>query len=554
MKFFNSIRWRLQLWYGLILVLVLAGLGTAAYQLERGKMFRQVDGDLVRRLNVIAGALHNSQGRPPPHLREGEGDFGPPNGPQNGPPDGGPEGPGGPDGPGGPPEDRPNRPSDNFGDHSRQRQEIMQQRLRSFSIPVRDQYLFDTTDTNGFYYVIIGSDQETIRSTNAPEQNQIIQALPSRSHHEKLATGTPGSEPPTRPDDNSPQPEPGVPDRISDREPTTWTRSDYRESYMFLPFPGEQILVGRNIKPELAELHVIGFQLAGIGGIILLVGLAGGWWFVTQAIKPVEMISATAARISGGDLSQRINVAETESELGRLAAVLNSTFARLETAFAQQKQFAADAAHELRTPVTVILTQTQLSLNRERTAEDYKQTVIACQRAAQRMRRLIESLLELTRFDAGQEVLKRLPFDLAGTVNESVDLVKTLADERGVTVSVEVSPLAMTGDSERLGQVVMNLLTNAIQYNRSGGAVQVTLTRDGDLAVLTVTDTGKGIAAEDLPRVFERFYRADQSRTGSGNSGLGLSICQAIVEAHSGTLEAASEPGTGSRFTLRLPV
>ena len=332
------------------------------------------------------------------------------------------------------------------------------------------------------------------------------------------------------------------------------TRGTFRESEMFLPFPGERILVGRNIKPELAELHVIGFQLAGIGGIILLIGLAGGWWFVTQAIKPVEIISATAARISGGDLSQRINVSETESELGRLAAVLNSTFARLETAFAQQKQFAADAAHELRTPVSVILTQTQLSLNRERTAEDYKQTVIACQRAAQRMRRLIESLLELARYDAGQEVLKRLPVDLAGTVNESVDLVKTLADERGVTVSAEVSPLEMTGDSERLGQVVMNLLTNAIQYNRPGGTVQVTLTREGDLALLTVADTGQGIAPEDLPRVFERFYRADQSRTGSGNSGLGLSICKAIVEAHGGTLDAASEPGTGSTFTLRLPV
>ena len=553
MTIFNSIRWRLQLWYGLILVLVLAGLGTAAYQLERGKLYRQMDNDLVHRLNVLAGALHNSQGHPPPHGRGGDEDFGPP----NGPPDGGPEGPGGPDGPGGPPEDRPNRPPDD----QRQRGEIMPQRLRNFQIPVHDQYLFDTADTNGFYYAISGSgftagpDGRPLRSANAPDEDngQMEAGRTATSQINRMPT-PPELEPKNKLYDGDPKMDSGSPKQFHDREPITWTRGTFRESTMILPFPNVTILVGRNIKPELAELHIIGFQLAGIGGIILLIVLAGGWWFVTQAIKPVEIISATAARISGGDLSQRINVAETESELGRLAAMLNSTFARLETAFDQQKRFAADAAHELRTPVSVILTQTQLSLNRERTAEDYKQTVIACQRAAQRMRRLIESLLELARYDAGQEVLKRLPFDLAGTVNESVDLVKTLADERGVTVSAEISPLEMTGDSERLGQVVMNLLTNAIQYNCPGGTVRVNLAREGGLAVLTVADTGKGIAPEDLPRVFERFYRADQSRTGSGNSGLGLSICKAIVGAHGGTLEAASEPGTGSTFTLRLPV
>ena len=142
--------------------------------------------------------------------------------------------------------------------------------------------------------------------------------------------------------------------------------------------------------------------------------LAAGGWF-RAALRPIDDISAAAVKISAGDLSQRINVAEAESELGQLAAVLNSTFARLETAFAQQKQFAADAAHELRTPVSVILTQTQTALNREREAAEYKQTVEACQRAAQRMRKLIESLLALARLDAGQEVLKRLRFDFSKT-------------------------------------------------------------------------------------------------------------------------------------------
>ena len=117
-----------------------------------------------------------------------------------------------------------------------------------------------------------------------------------------------------------------------------------------------------------------------------------------------------------------------------------------------------------------------------------------------------------------------------------------------------VEPLEITGDPERLAQVVTNLLTNAIQYNQSEGEVRVKLESQNGLAVLTVTDTGPGIAAEDLPRVFERFYRADKSRTGAGNSGLGLSICKAIVEAHGGTIEVASEVGTGTTFTVRLPV
>jgi heavy metal sensor kinase len=316
----------------------------------------------------------------------------------------------------------------------------------------------------------------------------------------------------------------------------------------------EVIEVGCSLRPVRAELRSTALHLAGVGGLILFVGLVGGWWFVGRALKPVSEISSTAVKISAGDLSQRINVAEAESELGQLAAVLNSTFARLEMAFAQQKQFASDAAHELRTPVSVILTQTQTALNRERDAASYKQTVEACQRAAQRMRKLIESLLELARFDAGQESLKRSPFDLSKTVAASVELVQPLADERDVKIISELSPLQILGDSERLAQVVTNLLTNAIQYNQPAGEVRVTLESQEGLAVLTIVDTGQGIAAEDLARVFERFYRADKSRTGAGNAGLGLSICKAIIEAHGGTIDVASTQNVGTTFTVRLPM
>jgi two-component system OmpR family sensor kinase len=331
----------------------------------------------------------------------------------------------------------------------------------------------------------------------------------------------------------------------------TFSQSDLRMIARSLP-SGENILVGCSIAPELHELEMTALKLAGVGIIVLFFGLAGGWWISLRAIKPVESISATAVKIAAGDLSQRIDAADTESELGQLAAVLNSTFARLEAAFAQQKQFASDAAHELRTPVSVILTQAQTALNRNREAKDYKQTIEACQRAAQRMRRLIGSLLELARLDAGQEQMKRLCFDLSKMVADSVELIHPLAEECGIKLISELSPVEIAGDSERLWQVMTNLLTNAIEYNHDGGEVKVTLKLEGGMAVLTVSDTGQGIPAEDLPRVFERFYRADKSRS-SGNAGLGLAICKSIVAAHGGNIEVESKENAGTTFTVRLP-
>jgi len=465
MKILKSIKWRLQIWYGLILVVVLAGFGFTSYQLERGRLFGRIDDELDRRVGVLAKALHR---RPPRRLDGSEQPF-----------------------------DRP--PPGQFPDAAPAGQNLRPP--LELHLPPEDAHFFDTNDANHFYYVINSRDGKVL----------------ARTLDVTVGGGI------------------GNDRRVSNGLPS-----------------GEWIEVGCSIVPELKALHHIALKLAGVGGIILFFGLTGGWWFVGRALRPVSEISATAVKISAGDLSQRINIAEAESELGQLAAVLNSTFARLETAFAQQKQFASDAAHELRTPVTVILTQTQTALAREREAVSYRQTVEACQRAAQRMRRLIESLLELARFDAGQEVLKRMQFDFAQTISDSAELVRTLADERGVKIISDLAPLEITGDAERLAQVVTNLLTNAIQYNRLGGEVRVKLAAANGLAVLEIADTGQGIAPEELPRVFERFYRADQSRTGAGNAGLGLSICKAIVEAHGGAIEVASEKNAGTTFTVRL--
>jgi two-component system, OmpR family, sensor kinase len=490
MKIFKSIKWRLQIWYGLILVVVLAAFAFTAYQLERGRLLGRIDDELHRRVQILASALH----RPPPRGPDGNGQ------PFDRPPP--VQFPGD-----APPEQNPRPP-------------------REFHLPPEEVGLFGTNDPNDFYFTLDGRGGNEIANSGNVPSHAAVGAY-------DLIRGNP---------------ELGMQTLNSERK---WNADEFREIFDQLP-SGELILVGCSIAPELTELHRTSLKLAGIGGIILFFGLAGGWWIAARAIKPIGEISSTAIKISAGDLSQRINVAEAESELGQLAAVLNATFARLEAAFAQQQQFTSDAAHELRTPVSVMLTQAQAALNRERTAPEYRETVEACQRAAQRMRRLIESLLALARLDAGQEVLKRLQFDFSKTVSDCVELVKPMAEERGVKISTALEPVEITGDSERLAQVVTNLLINATQYNRAEGEVKVTLELQNGFAVLTVADTGAGIPPEDLPRVFERFYRAEKSRTAAGNSGLGLAISKAIVEAHGGGIEVASELDRGTIFTVRL--
>ncbi len=445
MKILKSIKWRLQLWYGLILIAVLAGFGITAYQLQRSRQFQRVDDELHRRFSVIASALR----RPPPMRQPDVADD----------------------------MDRP--PPDRLNEDGPPPREF--RRHDRFQLPPNAIYLFGETDIHNFYFVINGRDgQEIASSTNLPPG---LPQWPQSFVRPARDNNGPGA------------------GRIS---PLFLTWKQFRATIDALP-SGETIQVGCSVASEQAELHRSALIYVGFGGLILVFGLGGGWWFVSRSLQPVSNISATAVKISAGDLSQRINTADAESELGQLAAVLNSTFARLEAAFAQQKQFTSDAAHELRTPVSVILTQTQTALHRERDAAGYKQTVEACQRAAQRMKKLIESLLALARFDAGQEVLKRLRFDLAKTAHDCADMVQPLATQREVKVILETDPLEITGDPERLSQVITNLLTNAIQYNHPQGEVRVQVRAQDGLAVLSVSDTGQGIGSAEFAPCIRTF-------------------------------------------------
>jgi heavy metal sensor kinase len=500
MKIAKSIRWQLQIWYGLILVAVLVGFGLTAYQLDSGREFGRVDNDLHRHFSAVADALH-PHGPPPGERPPFEG----------------------------PPPDRfsPDLPPAN-GSVGEDRQRHGPHSLKDFVLPPRVALLFETNQNSAVPDFFL-----QLRD----QQGQLIVQRGVLPEHLSLPT------PPPAPADHAGPGEPHM--------PMVTLSGQYRVLSATLP-GGENIAIGCSISAEAKEMRESALTLILVGLAILVFGLAGGWWMVSRAIQPIADISRTAVKISAGDLSQRINVAETGGELGQLAAVLNSTFDRLETAFAQQQRFTADAAHELRTPVAVIITQTQMALNRDRSAADYKATLEACQRAAQRMRRLIESLLELARFDAGQETLKKVAFDLAPIVEDSLHLVQPLAGDKGVKLFTDLHSVKIIGDPDRLGQVIVNLLTNAIQYNHPGGEAHVSLHVEKLVAQISVTNTGPGINAEDLPRVTERFFRADKSRSTGGN-GLGLSICRAIAAAHSGTLEITSDPAQGTTVVVRLP-
>lgn len=330
------------------------------------------------------------------------------------------------------------------------------------------------------------------------------------------------------------------------------SRGGYRENYHATE-AGDCVLVGCSLASEISQSRRFAVWLS-LGSVFILVcGLGGMWLILSHALQPVKRISAAAENIAAGNLSERINSRETESEMGQLVAVLNSTFARLETAFNQQKQFTADAAHELRTPIAVMISEAQTTLARERGAAEYRAALDANLATAQQMRQLTDALLELARLDGGQDILRREKVDLSAVATDCINLVRPLAEKRHLSIQYNLTPVEVLADGARIHQVITNLLTNAVRYNREHGEIRVSTRHHDGAACLTVADTGLGISSVDLPRVFERFYRGDKARTTEG-AGLGLSICKAIVEAHGGSIEVSSPQNKGATFTVCLPL
>jgi heavy metal sensor kinase len=335
--------------------------------------------------------------------------------------------------------------------------------------------------------------------------------------------------------------------------PRLFRRGEYCEVLMIGP-GATTILAGLSVRADDEDLRALAWQLAGVGGIVWAAGLAGGWLISGRILRPISAMSSSAAAISATNLSQRIETAELDEELRGLAKTLNATFGRLEAAFQRQARFTADASHELRTPLAVIRTSAELALARPRQAQDYRETIESCLRAANRMAALVEGLLTLARAEVGKLELLREQVDWTQVIEDAVTLIQPLADEKAIELSSQLDPVEVEGDAGRLAQVATNLLSNAVRYTPATGSVEVKLVEEAGSALLSVHDTGPGIPEADQPHLFERFYRVDPARArSSGGSGLGLAICKSIVEAHGGAIELTSKLGKGSTFCVRLP-
>lgn len=316
---------------------------------------------------------------------------------------------------------------------------------------------------------------------------------------------------------------------------------------------GAMVLVGKSVLEERERLEGYLALILGAGGLVMVLALAGGWFVAGRALAPVVRMTRVAEAVSASNLSQRIDVARTESELGKLAGTLNVTFDRLESAFERQTRFTADASHELRTPLSILMSHSELALRKERSAPEYREALETCLKAAQRMKAVVEGLLTLARADAKEQSLVRERVDLQRVVEETASSLAPLATDRKVSLSVRTEAVELTGDPERLREAVTNLVMNAIRYNREGGRVEVRLEAGAGAAVLSVADTGIGISEKDRPHIFERFFRVDKARSQEmGGNGLGLAITKWIVESHGGTIAFESRENEGTTFTVRL--
>ena len=308
------------------------------------------------------------------------------------------------------------------------------------------------------------------------------------------------------------------------------------------------------IDPNAAEIsEVVGRSLFLAGILAAIVGTLLVWLLSRRTLAPLQSLGTAARRLGRGDLSQR---AETTgpNEVRELAQSFNLMAADLEEAERHRRNLTADIAHELRTPLTNI--QGYLEAMRDGLVQPTPDTIDTIHAQALQLSRLVDDLRLLAQVESGDLQLQDDPVSPSVLLQSCVEAVRPRADAKGVTLTLQAedSLPPVYVDSTRISQVVGNLLENAITHTPEGGNVTVAATTANDQVEVMVSDTGPGIAPEDLPRLFDRFYRADPSRSrGTGGSGLGLTIARRLVEAHGGTIDAESVPGQGSRFTVRLP-
>ncbi len=301
----------------------------------------------------------------------------------------------------------------------------------------------------------------------------------------------------------------------------------------------------------------------------LLVASLGGQFLANQALKPVDNITQTARMITSQNLNQRIKSLKVKDEISRLIETFNEMISRLDQSFHQIKQFSSDASHELKTPLTILKGEVEVALRKERTPQDYEQILRSNLEEINRMSKIVDNLLLLARTETGEIRLFKEEVNLSQIMSEVVTQLTKLAHAKDLQIVAtnHYEDIPLYGDALRIREMLLNLIENSIKYTEPGGSISVSLEKNAPLSLpgkeegsydgvkIVVSDTGIGITKEDQERIFGRFFRVDKARSGEqGGSGLGLSICKWIVEAHQGEISVESELGKGSRFIVRLPI
>ena len=290
--------------------------------------------------------------------------------------------------------------------------------------------------------------------------------------------------------------------------------------------------------------------------VLIVVSVLAGWFLARRALKPVDVIARKAKRITAERLSDRLPVLQTNDEIARLTAILNDMIARLERSFEQVRQFTSDASHELKTPLAILMGELEVALRKDIDDDEIRATLDSCLEEVERLTAVVQGLLDLSRAETGQLELHKERLDLSAFVRDICEDVEILAEPKQITVTTRVdNGVEIMGDRVRLHQAFLNVIENAIKYTPAGGSVHVRLDARGTSADLVVADTGVGIPADQLPRIYDRFYRVDKARSQDvQGTGLGLAIVKWVVESHDGAINVSSEAGKGTTFMLSFPM
>ena len=307
----------------------------------------------------------------------------------------------------------------------------------------------------------------------------------------------------------------------------------------------------------IATLSLFKRYLLMLAPLLLLAAASGGYWLSRKALSPVDALTRTARSIGGHNLGERLEKLATGDELQRLSDTLNEMLARIESAFLRVTQFTADASHELRTPISLIRTEAEIALRKSRGDAEYREALRHILLEAERTSTLVEELLALARADSGSESLHLRGIDLRLTITEIANEWRPLVEARNLQFTQDSADceLPVLSDRNAVQRLLAILLDNAVKYTPPPGVVELGLKALGDKAVITVRDSGIGIAEPDQTKIFERFYRVDKARSRAlGGAGIGLAIAEWIVQQHRGSISVQSSLGNGSTFLVGLPL